>query len=481
LVLEEDTNNTDAPSTEQVKRSDLYAQLTSKLATSDRKILEFEEGLGKIREECSQALGNAELARTALEDLQSKHSKKWAELSQEAEEDELAVTSTKSQGEQIVTLQHKLTQALENVRQAETTRRTLTEAVTMNESLQAKLDEIKTKYGALQAGRSSSNSNNNSGSSTNHVSTSSSSGGLSTPKPKSSSTPAQSAEKGEKMERLHREYRKVRKELAAVTASKEAAKSKLERIEKERDALVQTNARLLKQSAEKDDMNAKSLSTILHLKQVTDQITKERKSLEQQAKSANQLALAARLAANGRERVSEEFMKEKKTLEQQVEDWEHKHTGLLKEKETMNGKNSQQKAKMEALLKDVDKAKSRCEELATESTRLQEEKQKMMESLAIAQREATDAVKASEGLRGSSGGSGIPSEFTAEQLNTQVSVLKSRLACPVCNHRDKKCILLRCRHMFCRPCVDENIKNRSRKCPACGQRFDTKDVADVWL
>jgi E3 ubiquitin-protein ligase BRE1 len=264
LVLEEDTNNTDVPSAEQVKRSDLYAQLTSKLATSDRKILELEEGFGKIREECSQALGNAELARSALGDLQSKHSKKWAEMSQEAEEDELAETSTKSQGEQIVTLQHKLTQALENVRQAETTRRTLTEAVTMNEALQAKLDEIKTKYAALQAGRS--NSNNNSGISTNHVSTSSSSGGLSTPKPKTSLTPAQSAEKGEKMERLHREYRKVRKELAAVTASKEAAKSKLERIEKERDALVQTSARLLKQSAEKDDMNAKSLSTILHLK-----------------------------------------------------------------------------------------------------------------------------------------------------------------------------------------------------------------------
>ena len=39
-----------------------------------------------------------------------------------------------------------------------------------------------------------------------------------------------------------------------------------QRAEKERDALMKTNARLLKQSSEKDDMNAKSLSTILHLK-----------------------------------------------------------------------------------------------------------------------------------------------------------------------------------------------------------------------
>ena len=85
----------------------------------------------------------------------------------------------------------------------------------------------------------------------------------------------------------------------------------MKRVEKERDNLTETNARLLRQSAEKDDMNAKSLSTILHLKNLTEQLTQGKLSLEQQLKSAGQLALAARLATNAKDRVAEEIIKEK--------------------------------------------------------------------------------------------------------------------------------------------------------------------------
>lgn len=74
---------------------------------------------------------------------------------------------------------------------------------------------------------------------------------------------------------------------------------------------MKTNSRLLKQSAEKDDMNAKSLSTILHLKHMTEQLSTEKELLEQRMKSAEQLALAARLATNAKERVEEELVKEK--------------------------------------------------------------------------------------------------------------------------------------------------------------------------
>lgn len=84
-----------------------------------------------------------------------------------------------------------------------------------------------------------------------------------------------------------------------------------QRAEKERDALMKTNARLLKQSSEKDDMNAKSLSTILHLKQRNDELQKENAVINQKAKAAQQLSLAARLASNAKDRVGEEALKEK--------------------------------------------------------------------------------------------------------------------------------------------------------------------------
>jgi hypothetical protein len=74
---------------------------------------------------------------------------------------------------------------------------------------------------------------------------------------------------------------------------------------------MKTNARLLKQSSDKDDMNAKSLSTILHLKQRNEELEKENDVLKQKVQAAQQLSLAARLASNAKERVGEEALKEK--------------------------------------------------------------------------------------------------------------------------------------------------------------------------
>lgn len=235
----------------------------------------------------------------------------------------------------------------------------------------------------------------------------------------------------------------------------------------------------MKQSAEKDEMNAKSLSTILHLKSVTEKLSQERELLEQQVKSAGQVNVAARLAANARERVTDEALTQRKAFEEKVTALEVKCESLMVDNEKAIGDLAQKHAEMCDLEKDASTAKERCDELVAASTKVEGEKRKIVESLAVAQREAGDAAKLIGKMRSQRGGGS--SDFTAEQLTTQISVLKNRLACPVCNHRDKSCIVIRCRHMFCKHCIDENVKNRNRKCPSCGQRFDTKDVEDIWL
>jgi E3 ubiquitin-protein ligase BRE1 len=249
---------------------------------------------------------------------------------------------------------------------------------------------------------------------------------------------------------------------------------------------MKTNLALLQQSSEKDDMNAKSLSTILHLKNLTEKLMQEKDFLEIQIKSREQVQLAARLASNARERVMEESLKEKNSLQHTIDDLRHECETLKQAKERADGNLWRKTAEMSTLDEVADKARARSDELVAESTKQEEDKRALLEKLAVAHREAMEASKQYITLRArqqSSGGevdSGL-SVFTTDQLTTQISVLKSRLVCPVCNHRDKKCILLRCRHMFCKQCVDETVRNRSRKCPACGQRFDTKDIGDVWL
>lgn len=57
-------------------------------------------------------------------------------------------------------------------------------------------------------------------------------------------------------------------------------------------------------------MNAKSLSTILHLKQLSEQLVEQKDILEKKLKGTQQLEIAARLAANAKERVEEEATRE---------------------------------------------------------------------------------------------------------------------------------------------------------------------------
>lgn len=154
---------------------------------------------------------------------------------------------------------------------------------------------------------------------------------------------------------------------------------------------------------------------------------------------------------------------------------------LDQEKDAVNGSVAHLKGEMHSLALDLEKAKNRCDELASESTKQEAEKQKYAEALAVAQRQAAEAVKNLANLSRQAGGAGVDGSvgttvFTAEQLSTQVAVLKGRLACPVCNHRDKKCILMRCRHMFCKHCVDENLKVRWESLSCSPWDFDPQLV-----
>jgi E3 ubiquitin-protein ligase BRE1 len=325
-----------------VKRSSLYTETATKLVTAERQLAELKTRMNNILEKYATAKADTELATKCLEDHMEKFKKRWAELTGTDEDDlgelydddeqnndsddkdkDAPLTDSVAQAKRIVELEHKLKQALESVRQADTVRVSLREAQLMNETLQQKLEEFKTKNAALMAGRTASRSTSESALSV-------------ASKEKASSVSSSASLSAEKAERLQKEYKKMKKELASAVASKEGAKAKqdvsvlkdyeyrslslelisfvtsLQRAEKERDNLIKTNMRLLKQSTEKDDMNAKSLSTILHLKSLTEQYEQEKVVREQEAKSVEQVSLAARLAANAKERVTEEVLKEKK-------------------------------------------------------------------------------------------------------------------------------------------------------------------------
>jgi E3 ubiquitin-protein ligase BRE1 len=133
---------------------------------------------------------------------------------------------------------------------------------------------------------------------------------------------------------------------------------------------------------------------------------------------------------------------------------------------------------------ELGKVVQRSEELADELAAKREEIRKLNGKFEESEQEAK---RVRERLAGADpmptmNGDAVDSvTFSVEDLQTQVKFLKNRLACPVCHYRDKECIIMRCRHMHCKQCVEERVSNRSRKCPTCNLKFSENDVQDVWL
>jgi E3 ubiquitin-protein ligase BRE1 len=251
--------------------------------------------------------------------------------------------------------------------------------------------------------------------------------------------------------------------------------------------MMTTNVRLLKQITEKDEMNAKSLSTILHLKSTTEKLIEERDHLEVQLKNASQLALAARLATNAKDRVSEEMMKEKDSLDLRRIALEEQLLSSQTELKRVSIECANARSSIATKENELSNIRNHCATLIEENEQHREAIRSLKNLLSQTERKARETdEKLAEVMEnvtkdGASSTAVSSSSFTVEQLQTQVSVLKNRLACPVCHYRDKECIIIRCRHMHCKQCVDERISNRSRKCPTCNIKFAENEVETIFL
>ncbi|TDH70624.1 uncharacterized protein CCR75_005093 [Bremia lactucae] len=59
--------------------------------------------------------------------------------------------------------------------------------------------------------------------------------------------------------------------------------------------------------------------------------------------------------------------------------------------------------------------------------------------------------------------------------------LQKLVNCSVCQDRRKDVIITKCFHIFCKECIENNLKSRNRKCPTCKKMFGQDDVKTVWF
>jgi E3 ubiquitin-protein ligase BRE1 len=121
------------------------------------------------------------------------------------------------------------------------------------------------------------------------------------------------------------------------------------------------------------------------------------------------------------------------------------------------------------------------------STELQEERGKRMEleTKLVAEPPSSAPGKGSKGSKGKGGsdsGPGSPAGGGGGAVDREMlDMTLNMLRCFVCRDRFKNAVITRCYHLFCNECIDRNLKNRNRKCPACGEKFGSDDVKTVYF
>jgi E3 ubiquitin-protein ligase BRE1 len=97
------------------------------------------------------------------------------------------------------------------------------------------------------------------------------------------------------------------------------------------------------------------------------------------------------------------------------------------------------------------------------------------------QREPKKKDKSGDGSSGGesslSSSSGKGGQADVEMLDLTLGMLR----CSVCRERFKEVCINRCFHLFCRQCIDNSLKSRQRKCPACGEKFGQDDVKTIYF
>ncbi len=237
------------------------------------------------------------------------------------------------------------------------------------------------------------------------------------------------------------------------------------------DSTNEQNARLLEKVSAAESSNAKLQKEITRLHHQLVLVGQERQAMEMKGMEAEQMRVQST-------QYVERSSRHAKEVEAALRKKDEELTLCLKQQHEVN----QQLLKARVVAEDsasnvvtlrtlTNTLQERCDKLAEEASASKASAHKAQEEVATEQRNNKDFGGLSDK---SSGG-------VMNRLRDELNGLKQLLRCNVCSTRQKDCIITKCWHAFCRECIDTNLRNRHRKCPACGKSFGADDVGDLWL
>ncbi|KAJ8571326.1 hypothetical protein ON010_g5510 [Phytophthora cinnamomi] len=264
---------------------------------------------------------------------------------------------------------------------------------------------------------------------------------------------------------------KLRTKIEDMKATSEASREEndallleIDTISKEVDSMRHSRKRYIQQIDEKRSAN-KKLHTLL--------------AREEQAKAHCFEELAAvRLQVSS---LSTVHKHQKAFIESSKESLQAKEIELEKMKDyvkTIEAEREASDAEKRKLLRDAEVAKKICAtaEKSQREQQLLQEKPKPCEKCEAYRKKIEDVERQLQHAKSASS-TGELTDLERFELRD----LQKLVNCSVCQDRRKDVIISKCFHMFCKECIENNLKSRNRKCPTCKKMFGHDDVKSVWL
>lgn len=266
----------------------------------------------------------------------------------------------------------------------------------------------------------------------------------------------------------------VELELQALQASDAAAReendaliSEIDTMSKEIESVRQTRRKLLQQVDEKRQSN-KKLHTQL--------------AREEQAKAHcfEELA-AARLQVSSLGAVHKQQKAFIETVKESLLAKERELAALQTYVQTLTTERDAADADMRRAARDADVAKHMYATTVAETASQKQhelQQRKVCDKCETHKKKIERLEKQLQAAKASA--SGATGELT-DLERFELKELQKLVNCSVCQDQRKNVLIGKCFHMFCRDCVDSNLKSRNRKCPTCKKMFGQDDVKAVWF
>ncbi|KUF89944.1 E3 ubiquitin-protein ligase BRE1 2 [Phytophthora nicotianae] len=262
---------------------------------------------------------------------------------------------------------------------------------------------------------------------------------------------------------------KLRAQIKDMKASSEASKEEndallleIETMMKDMESVRHGRKKFIQQIEEKRNAN-KKLHTLL--------------AREEQAKAHCFEELAAvRLQVSS---LSTVHKHQKTFIESSKESLQAKEIELEKLKEYIKSIEAEREAsdaEKRKLMRDAEVAKTICATVEKSQQQMQQEKQKPCEECETHRKKIDEMERK---LRNAKSASSTGELTDLERF--ELRDLQKLVNCSVCQDRRKDVIISKCFHMFCKECIENNLKSRNRKCPTCKKMFGHDDVKSVWF